>query len=132
MGSEMECREYQGLRDPQGYGRRQVRRFSSQLVHRQVWEMAYGPIPEGMCVLHKCDNPPCFLIDHLFLGTRGDNNQDSASKGRSRNALTGVTECKRGHSFDDENAYVAPDGSRSCRTCERDKHRRRRGSALSN
>lgn len=36
-----------------------------------------------MCVLHKCDNPPCINIEHLFLGTRTDNNRDRASKGRT-------------------------------------------------
>jgi hypothetical protein len=54
-----------------------------QYVHRTAWEEANGPIPDGMKVLHKCDNPPCRNIDHLFLGTLGDNNRDRAAKGRS-------------------------------------------------
>lgn len=51
-------------------------------VHRIAWEAANGPIPEGMCVLHKCDNTLCINPDHLFIGTLGDNNRDRHAKKR--------------------------------------------------
>lgn len=46
------------------------------------WEMACGPIPDGMKVCHKCDNPLCVRPDHLFLGTQKDNIHDAINKGR--------------------------------------------------
>jgi hypothetical protein len=51
-------------------------------AHRAAWLFTNGPIPEGMCVLHRCDNPPCCNPAHLFLGTRIDNVRDRDSKGR--------------------------------------------------
>jgi len=66
--------------DP-GYGRFTIgkRIFGA---HRLSYMLAYGSIPDGLFVCHRCDNPPCVRPEHLFLGTPIDNIKDSLAKGR--------------------------------------------------
>jgi hypothetical protein len=52
-------------------------------AHRAAWVEAHGDIPEGMFVLHQCDNRACVNVAHLFLGTHQDNMDDRESKGRN-------------------------------------------------
>lgn len=70
-------------RQPYGYGRFNYQGKQVQ-AHRVAWILTNGPIPDDLCVLHSCDNPPCCNPDHLFLGTKGDNNRDCIRKGRGR------------------------------------------------
>jgi len=51
-------------------------------AHQIAWVSANGPIPDGLNVLHRCDNPPCCRPEHLFLGTQKDNVRDCMAKGR--------------------------------------------------
>lgn len=74
---ESSCVVWTGRRDEKGYGRAGRRK-----AHRVAWETANGPIPTGLCVLHRCDNPPCCNPAHLFLGTQLDNVRDREAKGR--------------------------------------------------
>lgn len=87
-GAGNSCWEWTGPTLPKGYGTITSGRASGhpprQLVHRVSWEMHNGPIPDGLWVLHHCDNPPCIRPDHLFLGTAADNNADMRQKGRWR------------------------------------------------
>ena len=59
------------------------------LAHRLSYQMYVGPIPDGLCVCHKCDTPLCVNPDHLFLGTVADNNKDCRLKGRARSSHPG-------------------------------------------
>jgi len=52
-------------------------------AHRAAYELAHGPIKDGMLVCHRCDNPKCVNVDHLFLGTNDDNMKDCKRKGRT-------------------------------------------------
>lgn len=65
-----------------GYGVAAFRGHSIA-AHRLAWIATNGPIGAGLCVLHRCDNPPCCNPEHLFLGTRRDNSHDAIRKGRN-------------------------------------------------
>ena len=80
-----ECIEHPGYTHNSGYGRINLKSGKKLLAHRDAWIKVNGPIPDGMFVLHKCDNKTCVNPDHLFLGTLSENMQDCADKGRLRN-----------------------------------------------
>ncbi len=65
-----------------------MRNGKASKISRYAWKLRFGKIPDGICVLHKCDNRRCINPDHLFLGTRKDNIQDMIRKGRSKRKLT--------------------------------------------
>jgi hypothetical protein len=80
-----ECILHRGSVTNAGYG--QVARningkFRVFGAHRFAWEQKNGPIPDGLCVLHKCDNKLCINVDHLWLGTQQDNMREAMERGR--------------------------------------------------
>ena len=76
------CWEWQRGKDSCGYG---ILSINSKMkkATRHAWEITHGAIPDGLCVLHTCDNPSCINPDHLFLGTQKDNAIDRTIKGRT-------------------------------------------------
>ena len=116
-------------------------------AHRYAWEISNGPIPKGLFVLHKCDNPPCVRPDHLRIGTHTENMIDCGAKGRNKlqgnpdyarkhaeaswktrrsnygpsgmKPFARATKCPRGHEYSLESASRTIGGSWRCRICRR-------------
>lgn len=80
--SNSKCWEWTCNVNNSGYGRMTTFEAGSRLAHRLSWEFTFGPIPKGLCVLHKCDNSICTNPAHLFLGTHQENMADKLKKGR--------------------------------------------------
>jgi len=81
------CFEWDGPFDKNNYGITTLTIEKSKKtwkVHRLMYYLLLGDIPDGMLVCHACDNPKCFNLCHLFLGTAKDNSQDREQKGRGR------------------------------------------------
>ena len=84
------CWLWKGSKRPNGYGQFFVAMPGKKLsvsTHRYSYLLHFGEIPDGLCVLHKCDVRYCIRPDHLWLGTQGDNNRDAVRKGRHVSGL---------------------------------------------
>lgn len=76
------CFEWTGARSTRGYGNVRINNFLHN-VHRLTFSLINGPIPKGIVICHRCDNPSCFEITHLFADTHKGNMADMKAKGRS-------------------------------------------------
>lgn len=76
------CWIWQGAVSGTGYGQFSVAGRTVK-AHRFAYEEAFGPIPAGVLVCHRCDDPLCVKPSHLFLGSSADNSGDMVNKGRS-------------------------------------------------
>lgn len=112
------CWEWTGSRHRPGYGS-----FFADgkcwRAHRWAYTHFIGPIPSGMFVCHKCDNPPCVNPAHLFLGTNGDNMRDASRKNRLGGPKPRKNKgfCKRGHAVSGLNAMPTKGAGFQCRIC---------------
>jgi hypothetical protein len=118
-----DCWIWNGTKDGKGYGRLHLSGPAGRRTvkaHRLAYELHKGPIPSGLEILHACDNPSCVNPAHLSVGTRADNMQDAAAKGRICTiGKSRFTHCPQGHPYSGANLYVAPNGHRKCRECTR-------------
>jgi len=76
------CHNWTGAKKPTGYGNIRIN-SKYKLSHRVAWEIENGEIPQGLIVMHICDNPCCCNPMHLVLGTSKQNTADMIKKGRS-------------------------------------------------
>lgn len=93
----------------------------TEIISRVSWAIHNGPVPDGLWVLHHCDNPDCTNPSHLYLGTPRENVRDMLERGRAVSSNALKTHCKRGHEFTAENTYRDPrQGRRQCVLCRHD------------
>jgi len=128
--ADVGCWDWLASTNWDGYG--YIRNPSgSDRAHVVAYELMVGPVPEGLHLDHLCCNRGCVRPDHLEPVTH----QENVHRGRvgAVNRARGLaqTHCKYGHPFNEVNTYARKDreGSRMCRACDRERHRRKREEA---
>lgn len=120
------CWELNGLPHARGYVHpRHNYNKRKWFGHRLSWTVFVGEIPEGLCICHRCDNRRCVNPQHLFIGTKKENNLDMIQKGRAKAGNRPIPQkgfCTRGHAITGENARkgrIEKDGSHDlvCNIC---------------
>jgi hypothetical protein len=125
--TESGCWEWNGKRTGRtpetSYGVFNAKRlgYEGTRAHRAMYECFAGPVPEGMQVRHKCDNPPCVNPDHLIPGTAADNSRDMVE--RRRHWRHDRVRCDKGHNLTLPGAVKPTGTANRCAECDRDSKR---------
>ena len=89
----MFCIEWQGAKSSAGYGQKRLN-GKTVYVHRLAYQEAHGEIPKGLVVRHTCDNPACYNVEHLLVGTQKQNMQDCSERGRVNRTIKATGEAQ--------------------------------------
>jgi len=112
--SNCECLIWTGAHDKCGYGQAFVD-GRVQYIHRVAWQLANGPIPDGLMIDHVaargCRHRDCAYVGHLEPVTLAENLR------RAGRWMADKTHCPSGHPYDQRNTYLTPRGKRDCRAC---------------
>ncbi len=109
------CWKWQGHHSADGYGKCHYKGKTIH-VHRLAYELAIGPIPDGLVIDHLCRHRWCANPYHMEPVTSRENTLRGQNNA-ARNAAK--TQCHRGHAFSPENTYVDAKGQRGCRICRK-------------
>lgn len=117
------CTLWFGVSLPAGYGRINLG-GQQKLAHRVAYELANGPVPDGLVIDHMCNTPACINPAHMKATTQTKNTLRSEVAPTAINARK--THCDQGHELSGDNLYLSADGAyRICRTCSLEGQRRR-------
>ena len=117
-----DCWEWTGPTDKRGYAR-VCYKGTLFYVHRLMWTVLVGAIPEDRYIDHLCRNTSCVNPDHLEVVTHAENvRRGMTGKVNHRNSRK--THCPQGHPYSGKNLWVSKDGHRQCRRCHRERERR--------
>lgn len=114
------CVLWTGALNPKGYGQintgsTATRRSVVKQAHRVAYELFVGPIPDGLQIDHLCRVRSCVRPSHLEVVTAVENIRRGSNMGKRK------PYCPQGHPYDEANSYIAPNGDRSCRACNRER-----------
>ena len=100
------CHEFTGFKGPQGYGQAKYL-GKSWRVPKLWWVLHKGEVPSNLHILHNCDNPACFNLEHLRLGTHAENMRDKVLRPRPYQITPGPIVARTWHKLTEETAKQA-------------------------